>query len=250
MKFMGKNKYIGLTLFIILSVAVIFFVMRGASIVENESGEEGAEVIASIFRSQDEIAHGNPAKKDVIFTFDGGATVQSGEKILAVLSKHHVKGTFFLTGKMALANPDLVKKIVAGGNEIFNHTYDHKNLTTLTDQEIIAELSGFESVLWNIAHISPKPYFRAPYGSRDARVLAVAKKDGYTSVFWSVDALDWREPRGETADEVKTKILSTVSPGTIYLMHIGDTITGTILDDVFTQIEARGYKIVSVTEGL
>ena len=196
------------------------------------------------------ITHGDTSKKEVIFTFDGGGTVQSADAILAVLAKHHVQGTFFLTGKMVEAHPDLVKKIADAGNEIFSHTYDHPDLTTLSDDQITSELTKMERVLEATAGISPKPYFRAPYGAQNARVLAVAAKDGYQSVYWTVDALDWREPQGETVAQVKERILSTLAPGNIYLMHIGDTITGNILDEVFTDIEAKGYKIVSLTQGI
>lgn len=209
-----------------------------------------AGVSSTTVASAEEITHGDTSKKEVIFTFDGGGTVQSADAILAVLAKHHVKGTFFLTGKMVEAHPDLIKRIAASGNEIFSHTYDHPDLTALTDDQITGELTKMESVLQTTAGISPKPYFRAPYGARDARVLAVAAQAGYRSVYWTVDALDWREPQGETAAQVKERILSHVAPGTIYLMHVGDGITGSILDEVFTTIESRGYKIVSLTQGI
>jgi len=60
----------------------------------------------------------------------------------------------------------------------------------------------------------------------------------------------WKESEGYTAQESKDRILSNLTPGSIYLMHIGDTITGAILDDVFTEIEAQGYRIVSISEAL
>ena len=197
-----------------------------------------------------EITHGDTSKKDVIFTFDGGGGVQSGDKILEVLAKHHVRGTFFLTGKMVTTNPDLVKRIASAGNEIFSHTYDHPNLTIIPNNKIGLELTKLENILHATAGVSPKPYFRAPYGARNPRVLAVAAAYGYQSVYWTVDARDWMEGQGETPIQVKARILSSVAPGTIYLMHVGDTITGQILDSVFTAIEAKGYKIVSLTQGL
>ena len=58
-----------------------------------------------------EIVWGNRSEKQVIFTFDGGATAESGEAILSALKKHNVKGTFFLTGKFVEKNQELVKKI-------------------------------------------------------------------------------------------------------------------------------------------
>ena len=161
-----------------------------------------------------------------------------------------MKGSFFLTGKFVQANPDLVRRMVAQGNEIFNHTYDHPFLTKLTDEKITSELDLMDQTLQSVASTSPKPYFRAPYGDRDARVRSAAAQDGYRSVYWTVDARDWMEPKGETADQVKARILDNIAPGTIYLMHLGDTITGSILDDVFTKLEAQGYKMVSLTQGI
>ncbi|MDE2040783.1 MAG: polysaccharide deacetylase family protein [Patescibacteria group bacterium] len=200
--------------------------------------------------SRTEIVHGDASKKQVIFTFDGGGGAESAQAILATLAKHHVKGTFFLTGKFIEANPELVKTFVADGDEIFSHTYDHPHLPTLTDQQIKNELRQTESVLMRVAGVSPRPFFRPPYGERDARVLADAYGEGYESVYWTYDAKDWMEPNGETADQVRHNILDTLAPGNIYLMHFGDNLTGQVLDDVFTTIEAKGYKIVSLTQGL
>lgn len=202
------------------------------------------------FAGVKEISRGDTGKKQVIFTFDGGGTIQSADKILEVLAKHRVKGTFFLTGKMIEAHPDLVKRIAEQGNEIFSHTYDHPNLTSLPNSKITEELVKTENSLMAAVNLSPKPYFRAPYGARNSRVLAAAAKAGYRSVYWTVDAMDWQGLRVQTSAQVKARILSRVAPGNIYLMHLGDTITGDILDDVFTSIEARGYRIVSLTRGI
>ena len=197
-----------------------------------------------------EITHGDKTKRQVIFTFDGGDGAQSAEQILAALKAHGVKGTFFLTGKFVEANPDLVRRIVAAGNEIFSHTYDHPHMTLLSKDQIIAEMTGMEKTLASTTGMSPKPFMRFPYGDRDSRTVKIVADDGYQSVYWTVDARDWEESKGETADQVESRILKNVAPGTIYLMHFGDTITGKILDDVFTKIEKQGYKMVSLTQGL
>ncbi len=221
-----------------------------------------------------EIVRGDRNKQQVIFTFDGGSGMQSGEQILAALSKHRVKGTFFLTGKFIEQNPLFVAEIAAAGHEIFNHTYDHPHLPTLTDEQITTELYEMNNLLvttlasttarddkWNVAsavapvdisvsNTSSRPYFRPPYGDRDDRVKEVAARYGYRCVYWTVDARDWEESTGETATNVTERIIGSLSSGNIYLMHLGDNITGQILDDVFTTIEGKGYKIVSLTEGL
>jgi peptidoglycan/xylan/chitin deacetylase (PgdA/CDA1 family) len=202
----------------------------------------------SPFVVKGEISRGNPAKKQVIFTFDAGAGTNSLQKILAVAKQHNVKVTFFSTGKFAEKNPDLIKQISAEGYEIFNHTYSHPHLTQITNEQIKEELDKTEHIISSLTDKITKPYFRPPYGDRNSHVLEVAKENGYQSVFWTLDALDWMADK--TEDQVKNRIYSNLKNGAIILMHVGDNITGDILDEVFTKIENDNYKIVSLTEGL
>lgn len=174
----------GFFVFALVFLAFIFavlFAIIGTDAVPSEktavkAEREPASVAGVFFQGGKEIVRGNTEKNQVIFTFDGGDTDQSAEKILNVLEKHKVKGTFFLTGKFVENYPELVKRIAAQGEEIFSHTYDHKDLETLSDGEITAELTMMETVLGNTVHISPKPFFRAPYGSRDGGFFPWRKK--------------------------------------------------------------------------
>jgi peptidoglycan/xylan/chitin deacetylase (PgdA/CDA1 family) len=197
-----------------------------------------------------EIAWGNRDKKQVIFTFDGGSGIQSAQAILDTLAKHKVKGTLFLTGSWVSKNPDLTKQIAKKGYEIYNHTYNHPYLTQIPDAQIISELKAADDLVFNLTGKHTKPYFRPPYGARNDHVREVAAKEGYQSVYWTIDALDWKESSGTTADQVKARIMENLKPGTIYLMHIGDNITGQILDEVFQQIKGQGYSIVSLSQGI
>jgi delta-lactam-biosynthetic de-N-acetylase len=197
-----------------------------------------------------EITRGDTSKKQIIFTFDGGEGSQSAPAILDVLAKHHVRGTFFLTGIWVTRNPDLVKRMRDEGHEIFNHTYDHPHLPTLDDQQIAKEFEDMNRTVLSLFGSSTKPYFRPPYGDFDHEVLSAAARVGYRAVMWTIDAGDWMESQGYTESDVRERIFSHTSPGAIILMHIGDTITGSILDDVFTTLELQGYKIVSLTQGL
>lgn len=242
-----RTRRFGLGVFVILGLGAAVAIYRFS--VRNNAPPP-VIVPAPVAASEQEIIRGNTSKKQLIFTFDGGAGATSSEQILVALAKHRVKGTFFLTGKFVDAHPDLVRRMIADGHEIFSHTYDHPHLTQLPDEKIASEFQKMEQSLEIAGGISPKPFFRAPYGDRDARVRDVAFKAGYESVYWTVDARDWQEPKGETADDVRSRILDNAAPGSIYLMHLGDSITGAILDDVFTQLEGRGYKLVSLTQGL
>lgn len=231
-------------------IVLLIFVLAIIGSYQDSLVVEPAPVIVEKEISSKEIVCGDQSKKQVVFTFDGGSTAQSGEKILEVLAKHNVKGTFFITGKFIQANQALVKKINAGGHEIFNHTYDHPHLPVMKGEEIIKELNRMDMLLKATLGTSSKPFFRLPYGDGDVRVREVAAKAGYQSVLWTVDAHDWGQSIGVTEQEVVDRIMSKLASGNIYLMHIGDDITGNVLDRVFTSIEDKGYKIVSLTQGL
>jgi peptidoglycan/xylan/chitin deacetylase (PgdA/CDA1 family) len=195
-----------------------------------------------------EITRIDTTKKQVVLTFDAGSGNQSVQEILDALEKYHLSAAFFLTGKWAEKNPDFTKKISEAGHEIFNHTFSHPHLTQITDDEIASELQKAETAIKNITGQSTKPYFRAPYGERNAHVLEITAQQGYRSVYWTVDALDWQESEGMTAELVKKRIFSKLAPGTIYLMHVGDTLTGQILEDVIEQMQDEGYDIVPLDQ--
>ncbi|MDQ2933142.1 MAG: polysaccharide deacetylase family protein [bacterium] len=195
-----------------------------------------------------EIVYGDRTKKQVIFTFDGGSGSESALKIMEVLKKHSVTGTFFVTAKWIIQNPDLALQMKNEGHEIFNHTYTHPYLTKLTVDEVTKELIDTEKIFHQIVGTTSKPFFRPPYGDRNSAVLKAAAQAGFQSIYWTVDAWDWKVDI--TADEVKQRIFNNVSPGAIYLMHIGDVITGDILDEVFTTLKLQGYELVSLREGL
>ena len=195
-----------------------------------------------------EISRGNAAKKQIIFTFDCGAGINSADKILEIAAKREIKTTFFSTGKFAEKNPEIIKKFAAAGHEIFNHTYSHPHLPEITDEQIKEEFNKADEIISQLTGATTKPFFRPPYGARNQHVLDIAQSLGYHSVFWTIDALDWMPDK--TAEQVKTQIYSKISPGAIVLMHVGDDITGQILDEVFTKLENDGYKITSLTEGL
>ncbi len=251
----NANRYstesrLGIFLLLMMSILIIVGSLTNTDDIENLKEENVVKHMIHRAISSIEISSGDTTKKQVIFTFDGGSGAKSGQEILATLAKHKIKGTFFLTGKFIEENIGLVKQIVKDGHEVFNHTYDHPYLTALSDADIIVELDRTNNLLSSTTGSYTRPYFRTPYGDRDARVLDVAFKHGYQSVYWTVDAHDWQETSGVTSKDVTDRIFSSLAPGNIYLMHIGDSITGNILDDVFTKIEEKGYNIVSLTQGL
>ncbi len=198
--------------------------------------------------SPKEISSFTPYGKQVVFTFDGGSGTNSLGQILQALKERDLRGTFFVTGKWAEQNPEAVRKIFKDGHDIYNHTYSHPYLTKITDDEMFSELERTENIVKGITGKSTQPFFRPPYGDRNGRVLEAAAAKGYRSVYWTADALDWKTD--STNEFVKQRILSNLKPGSIFLMHIGDDITGQVLEEVFDEVKARGYEIIPLSKAV
>ena len=193
-----------------------------------------------------EITH-TASSTRIALTFDAGASPAPTPSILKALRDNGLHVTFFLTGKWCEANPELVKQIAAEGHEIGNHTYSHPDLRKLSDDEIIEQLSKTEDLVKNLTGQSTKPYFRPPYGGRDKQVLSVAGREGYTSVYWSLDCLDAYQ-KGITAEQIETRVLDRIQGGDIVLMHCGSAATAAALPDLIAKLKERGFVIVKVSE--
>lgn len=131
------------------------------------------------------------------------------------------------------------------GHEVFNHTYSHPHLTQLSDAQIRSELLRAEQIIRGLTGKTTRPFFRPPYGERNSRVLGVAGKEGYQAVMWTVDALDWKESQGVTATQVKQRVLSSLKPGAIYLFHVGDNLSGQVLDQLISDLRQAQEGIQS-----
>jgi len=192
-----------------------------------------------------EIVRGDPARRRVSLTFDAGAADDPLPAILTALEQGGVRATFFLTGEWAARYPARVKAIVAGGHELGNHSHSHRDMTTLSDAEIVQELAETERIVREIAGRSTKPYFRPPYGARDQRVLAAAWAAGYRGVYWTVDSGDWREDA--TVEGVVNRILTNAANGAIFIQHVGSLQTAEGLPRIIAGLRARGYEIVPLS---
>jgi peptidoglycan-N-acetylglucosamine deacetylase len=195
-----------------------------------------------------EISKLDPAKNEVMITIDAGRGQRSADGLLKALAKHKIKGSFFIVGSWAEQHTDIVRRIAQEGHEIFNHSYSHADYTTLTPDEIKANLIKNDEVLFKMTGQHTQPYFRAPYGYRNEMVKQAAAEIGYQHIYWSVDPRDWDyEINGEI---IKERVLSKIHPGSILMLHIDDVDTGDIADELFTELKNRGYKLVSLSEAL
>ena len=188
----------------------------------------------------------------VALTFDAGANSAGLPSILKTLAAKGVRGTFFLTGNWAAANPAGVAAIVAGGHRLGNHSMTHPGFTGLSDAAIGQQLSAAQQAI-RAGGGDPRPLFRFPLGERDARTIATVNAYGYLPVRWTVDTLGWKGSSGGiTAQIVADRVLARLQPGEIVLMHIGSnpddgtTLDADALPGMIERIRQAGYGFTTL----
>ena len=119
-------------------------------------------------------------------TFDDGPT-QFTYQVLDMLRKHNRTATFFVTGSQVKQYPDIVKYTAEQGHEIGVHTWSHPWLTSLTNDQIVAEALWTADAIFDIIGLTPK-YFRPPFGDIDPRVRAILSAMGFKVIVWNRDS--------------------------------------------------------------
>ena len=187
-------------------------------------------------------------------TFDAGSDAAYTSMILDTLQRNGIRAAFGITGRWAEANPQLVKRIAAAGHIMLNHSYDHPSFTgfstsspPLSRYDRWVQLSRTDAIIQNLTGLSTKPYFRPPYGDYDASVNTDAGAEGYGyNVMWSVDSYGWR---GLPSQEIVSRVLSLVQPGSIVIFHVGsESQDGPALQAVIDGLRAMGYSFASLDQ--
>ena len=155
------------------------------------------------------LAIGNSEKPYLYLTFDLGYEAGYTSQILDALKETNVKAVFFITGHYFNTQPDLVKRMIAEGHIVGNHTVNHKSLPTLSDAEVEKEIMDLHKALYDKFGYE-MTYFRPPRGEFSERVLNIASNLGYTTVLWSFAYDDWDENKQGREDYGKTKILDNL----------------------------------------
>lgn len=194
---------------------------------------------------------GNATRRQVSLTFDSdNGSPGNAAAYLSILRAHGIRGTWFLTGLFAQANPGLVREIRNDGHDIGDHTFDHPNLVIpeRSDAFICSELVDANRAIANVTGRTTRPYFRPPFGAYNYQVRTLAAKLGYRTIFWSIDPRDWDS--ANTAQDIENSILNSPSlkPGAIILMHVNSAHETEALPIVIAGLEARGYAIVPLSQ--
>ncbi|MDP9186500.1 MAG: polysaccharide deacetylase family protein [Verrucomicrobiota bacterium] len=181
----------------------------------------------------------------IALTFDDGPSAKLTPKLLDLLAAHHIKATFFLIGENVVEHPEIVAREVREGHEIANHSWSHPNLAKMSDDGVRGQLRKTEDAIRSAIDNRPT-LLRPPYGSITARQKKwINQEFGYKIVLWDVDPLDWRRPGPNV---VCNRIVKNTRAGSIVLAH--DIHPGTIeaMPCVLSQLEAKSFKFVTVSE--
>ena len=187
----------------------------------------------------------------VSLTFDSdGGDICHAIAYLDILRARGIHATFFLTGDFAAAHPDVVRRILADGHEIGNHTVDHPNLINppRSDSFICGELTRADQQIVAADGHTARPFFRPPYGAYNDQVRYLAAGLGYRTVYWSIDPRDW--DTSVTTEDIINRVLNApgLKPGAIILMHVNSPNEQYALDGVITGLGQRGYSIVPLSQ--
>ena len=185
-------------------------------------------------------------EKKVALSFDAAWGNEDTADLLAILQKHNVKVTFFMTGGWIEKYPDDVKAIAAAGHDLGNHSENHKQMSQLGKETCITELQKPHEKVKKLTGIE-MTLFRPPYGDYNNTVIEASNQTGYHCVQWDVDSLDWKDYGTES-------IINTVlnhkhlGNGSIILMHNGAKYTKDALEAIILGLKEKGYEIVPISE--
>jgi len=181
----------------------------------------------------------------VAMTYDDGPHPQNTPRLLDMLRERNIRATFYVIGRNVDLYPAVVRRIVAEGHEIGNHSYTHRSLTTLSDASVRDEINKTQEAIRRAAGVTART-LRPPYGAfRQNQRQATYNDMGLPTILWSVDPLDWKRPGPAI---VSQRIVSGVTPGAIVLSHDLHSQTVDAMPATLEALMQKGYKFLSVSQ--
>ena len=97
---------------------------------------------------------------------------------------------FIVVGSNIVRFPAAAIRALNDGHVICSHTWSHPYMTTLTNEQVVAQLYWTQKAIKQTLGITPKCW-RPPYGDVDDRVRAIAWQMGMRTILWDQDSNDW-----------------------------------------------------------
>ena len=180
----------------------------------------------------------------VAFTMNCAWNADDIDSILETLKNNNVHITFFMVGEWVDKYPEAVKKIYEAGHEIGSHSNTHPHVNKLSAEKNLEEIKLSVNKIEQITGQKTNIY-RAPYGEYNDTVIKTAQENGYYTIQWNLDTLDYK---GLTGDEMWKRIKNKISNGSIILSHNGTKNTANSLDGLIKNIKSQGFELVTVSE--
>jgi polysaccharide deacetylase family sporulation protein PdaB len=182
----------------------------------------------------------------VALSFDCAWGNDYTEELLKLLDEHDVTATFFMTGDWVDEFPDYVKEIARAGHDIGNHSENHMYMTQLSQEQCLDEIMKVHEKVKELTGVEMN-LFRPPYGDYDNILIRTAKDNGYYTIQWDVDSLDWKD---YGVDSIVKGVMANknLGNGSIIRMHNGARYTVEALEYVIDELQEKGYEIVPVSE--
>lgn len=177
-------------------------------------------------------------------TFDCAWGTDYTDAILTALKGSNVRATFFMVEFWTEKYPDFVKKIDEAGCEIGTHSSTHSYMSKLNVEGIKAELSASSEAIKEVTG-KEVDLFRPPYGDYDDELIKTASEQGYYTIQWDVDSLDWKDL---SAADIAMRVINGVTNGSIILMHNNGLHTAEAVPIILETLKNRGYSFVPVGE--
>ena len=217
------------------------FPQEGASPVGNATVEDLAQYGAYYL--------GDTSQKVIYLTFDCGYENGNTEPILDALKNHDVKATFFVVGNFLETSPEIVKRMIAEGHTVGNHTYHHLDMSSISSMDAFKkETQDVENLFEQITGTPITKFYRPPQGKYNIENLKMAQELGYHTFFWSLAYVDWYQDKQPSKEEAFKKLLGRIHPGAIVLLHSTSDTNGAILDELLTKWEEMGYHFATLDD--
>jgi peptidoglycan/xylan/chitin deacetylase (PgdA/CDA1 family) len=172
--------------------------------------------------------------------------------MLEILDEHQILVTFFVTGRWAQKNPELLKIMAESGHQIENHGYSHLHPDQLSIAKNKEEITKTENIIFELTGHRTS-FYAPPYGERGKNVLLAAEELQYTTVLWTLDTIDWRAdstPELITQRVINPKARHGVQPGkkgAIVLMHPKEN-TVKALPQILKGLQAEQFTCLTLQE--
>jgi peptidoglycan/xylan/chitin deacetylase (PgdA/CDA1 family) len=198
------------------------------------------------------VTRGRTRTPAVALTFDDGPTEPYTAQILSVLRDYDARATFFVLGARAVANPWTLRRAVAEGHEIGNHTWDHRALPLKGPTFVQDTIRRTSDAIEQIAGVRPR-LFRAPFGWRNPWVTEAARREGCETIAWTVGVNDTSRPG---AGVIIERSVAGLQNGAILLLHDGRSFDPNpdasqvvaALPAILREIQGRGLRMLTISE--